>query len=353
MKILKYLFFLILIVLIGGAIYFATKDGSFDVSESKTINAPAEVVYNNVKDYKSWPKWGPWMEEDKNMKIDYAEKTEGEGASYSWTSETVGNGSMKTVKVIPNKEINQEITFNTPLGDSDSDVYWYFEDTEKPGQTKVTWGMKGEQSFMEKVFMSFQEDDMETGLSKMFSSGLNNLEEVVEESMKQYSINVDGVTRYSGGYYMYNTTAAKQSEIGSKMGPMLGQVMGYMQDNNIPTAGMPFTIYNSIDSENGTVIFSAAIPVKERVITPDGSPVLTGFMETLTAVKATLKGNYSHLPEAYEKANQYIANNNLQVDPNGNMFEVYANDPGEVPNPSNWITEIYIPIIQQANPDAL
>lgn len=353
MKILKYLFFLILIVLIGGAIYFATKDGSFDVAETKIINAPAEVVYNNVKDFKSWPKWGPWMEEDENMKIDYAEKTEGEGASYSWTSETVGDGSMKTIKVIPNKEIDQEIVFNTPIGDSKSDVYWFFEETENPRETKVTWGMKGEQSFMEKVFMSFQEDDMETELSNMFASGLNNLEKVVEESMKQYSINVDGITRYSGGYYMYNTTAAKQSEIGEKMGAMLGQVSGYMQDNNIPKSGMPFIIYNSIDAENGTVIFSAAIPVKDRVITPDGSPVLTGFMERVTAVKTTLKGNYSHLPKAYEKAKKYIADNNLKIDSNANMFEVYENDPSEVPNPSNWITEIYIPIVQNINPEEL
>lgn len=353
MKILKYLFFLLLIVIIGGAIYFATKDGSFDVAETKVINAPAEVVYNNVKDFKSWPQWGPWMEEDENMKIDYAEKTEGEGASYSWTSEAVGDGSMKTVKVIPNKEIQQEIVFNTPMGDSKSDVYWYFEETENPGQTKVTWGMKGEQSFMEKVFMSFQEDDMETGISTMFASGLNNLEEVVEESMKQYAINVDGITRYSGGYYMYNTTAAKQSEIGDKMGPMLGQVMGYMQQNNIQSSGMPFTIYNNIDEANGAVIFSAAIPIKDRVITPDGSPVLTGFMESTTAVKTTLKGDYTNLPEAYEATKKYIAENNLEMDTNANMFEVYATDPGEVPNPSNWITEIYIPVVQKTEPEEL
>ena len=40
------------------------------------------------------------------------------------------------------------------------------------------------------------------------------------------------------------------------------------------------------------LLASAAIPVKDRVITPEGSPVLTGFMESTTAVKTTLKGNY-------------------------------------------------------------
>lgn len=353
MKILKYLLFLILIVLIGGAIYFGTKDGKFDVAESKVMEAPAEVIYNNVKDYKNWQEWGPWMKLDSAIVINYAEKTEGEGAAYSWSSEhmEVGDGSMKTLKVIPNKEIDQKITFNTPVGDSESDVYWRFEATETPGQTKVTWGMKGEQSFMEKVFMSFQDEDMETGISKMFQQGLTDIETIVKAEMESFSVNVDGVTQYGGGYYMFNSTASKLSEIGEKMGAMLGQVAGYMEQNNLNMAGMPFTIYNEIDEANGTTIFTAAIPVKEKIITPAGSPVLCGYMEPVTTVKTTLKGQYKYLSKAYDKAQAYIAQNNLQVHPTAKMFEVYANDPGEVPNPANWITEIYIPIVRPVNPE--
>ncbi|WP_034261461.1 SRPBCC family protein [Altibacter lentus] len=347
MKIIKYLLFLLLIVLIGGAIYFGTKDGSFDVAETKVIDAPAEVVYNNVKDYRNWEEWGPWMKIDSSIVINYAEKTEGEGASYSWSSDhmEVGDGAMKTIKVIPNKEIDQTITFNTPIGDSKSDVYWRFEETETPGQTKVTWGMRGEQSFLEKVYMAFQDGDMDAAIKTMFQNGLNDLSAVVKESMETYSINVDGVTQYGGGYYMYNTTAAKQSEIGDKMGPLLGQVMGYMEENNLAMAGQPFTIYNTIDDVTGTVIFSAGIPVKEQVITPDGSPVLCGYMEPLTTLKTTLKGKYDHLGKTYEKAMAYMAENNLQPHPTAKMFEVYRTDPGEVPNPANWVTEVYIPIV--------
>ena len=77
MKLLKYLFFLLLIVLIGGAVYFGTKDGSFDVSETKTINAPVSMLYANVNDFKNWQEWGPWMEEDPEYENNYAEKTEG------------------------------------------------------------------------------------------------------------------------------------------------------------------------------------------------------------------------------------------------------------------------------------
>ena len=352
MKILKYLFFLILVVVIGGAIYFGTQDGSYAVAESKIINAPASVIYNNVNDFKNWQSWGPWMEIDPEIKINYAEKTVGEGGSYSWNSDNmeVGDGSMTTLKVIPNKEIEQTITFNTPIGDSNSDVMWSFEPTENPAQTKVTWGMKGEQSLLEKVFMAFSDDDLETGISEMFQAGLNSLDGVVTKEMQQYVISEGSIAQYGGGFYMYNTTAAKMEEVGLKMGPLMGQVMGFMQEQNIKQAGAPFTIYNQINQNQNSVIFSAAIPVKERINTPVGSPVLNDYMEPVTAVKITLKGDYKNLQEAYAKGQQFLSQNGYNPHPNVKMFEVYTTDPGEVPNPAEWITEVYIPIVKPVAP---
>lgn len=345
MKILKYFIFLLLIVIVGGAIYFGTKDGKFDVSRTKTFNAPAEVVFNNVNDFRNWEKWGPWMKEDTEMEINYAEKTQGEGAAYSWKSEEMGDGSMQTARVIPNKEIDQKIVFDTPIGNSESEIYWRFEPSEEAGKTNVTWGMRGEHSFMEKVFMTFQSEDFEKTLAAMYDDGLTNLEKEVQDAMNQYQITVDGITQHGGGFYMYNSTSAKMTEIGEKMGPMLGQISGYLEANNIKMAGMPFTIYNEVNEQNGTVIFSAAIPVTARVITPKGSPVLCNYMEPVTALKTTLKGNYTHLSETYAAAQEYIKKNNLIVNPARNMFEIYANDPGDEPNPANWLTEVYIPVL--------
>ena len=54
MKILKYLFFLLLIVIIGAAVYFGTKDGKFNVAATKTIEAPVDLIFEQVNDYKNW-----------------------------------------------------------------------------------------------------------------------------------------------------------------------------------------------------------------------------------------------------------------------------------------------------------
>jgi hypothetical protein len=134
------------------------------------------------------------------------------------------------------------------------------------------------------------------------------------------------------------------------MKPMMDVVMGFIAKNSLNMAGKPFTIYNEIDNANGTVIFSTGVPVKEQVITPEGSPVVCGFMEPISAVKISLKGNYDHLPEAYTKGRQYIEKNGHQIDPNGKMFEVYMTDPETTPNPAAWLTEVYIPIIIAPEP---
>jgi effector-binding domain-containing protein len=343
MKLIKYLFFLILIVLIGGAVYFGTKDGKFDVANTKTINAPVSMLYDNVNDFKNWQEWGPWMADDPTLQITYADTTQGVGGSYTWTSELMGDGSMRTVSNVENESIDQKIVFVSPFGESKSDVYWKFNPTE--AGTEVTWGMKGEQSFIEKVFMAFQSEDFESSVKKMYGQGLDNLEQTIQEEMGKYSITVEGIKDHGGGFYMYTTAVSTQSELGNKMAPMMGKVSGFMERNKIAMAGMPFTIYNEWDTTNGSVIFSTAIPTRDRIIVTEGD-VLCGYMEPTAAVKTVLMGNYTNLAEAYTKAQAYVAENNLIIDPAKQMFEVYNTDPEQVPNPAEWRTEIYIPVFK-------
>src|SRR5690606_130103 len=113
---------------------------------------------------------------------------------------------------------------------------------------------------------------------------------------------------------------------------------------NLNLSGSPFILYNERDSQNNTVIFSTGFPIKEKVITPSGSPVVCGFMDSISAVKISLKGNYDHLPEAMQEGMVYIEANGLQIDSSQKIFEVYAVGPKQEPNPAKWVTEIYIPI---------
>jgi effector-binding domain-containing protein len=347
MKFLKYILFIILMVIIATAVYFGAQDGKYDAFATKTMQVPAAVVYDHVNDYETWQQWGPWMQVDPEIKINMGDTTIGIGANYSWESKNddVGNGAIKTVATVQNTSIDQLITFKSPMGESSSEVYWTFQPTADGKQTNVTWGMKGEFSLLEKIFMAFSSQPFEESVQTMYASGLKNLEETVIASMDKYTVSFDGISEYGGGYYMYVTASTTQAGLSSKMAPMMGKVASYMKANRVAHSGMPFTIYNQVDAAAGTMIFSTAIPVKERVLVSAQSEVLCGYMPPLTAVKTTLKGNYNYLDKAYERALQYIQEKGLTINPEHPMFEIYVSDPGSVPNPSNWQTAVYIPIL--------
>ena len=340
MKILKYLLLLVLIVVIGGAIYLATLDGNYDVQRSKVIKAPVEVVFNKVNDYKTWQSWSPWLWKDPNTKLTFGDVTSGNGANYSWDSENkdVGAGSMETIESKTNESIDQKIKFTKPW-ESESDIYWIFKPADGGG-TEITWGMKGEMPFM----MRYMASKMDEYIGKDYESGLSKLDSVIQLDLKKYSVNVNGETTHGGGYYLYNTTSCKIEELASKMGEMMPKVGMYTQKNNIKMAGMPFTLYHKYDEENNAVIFSCAVPVADRVITDAASGLQTGMLKPFKAIKTTLKGDYANLKEAWETATKYIADNNFDEVHGQPALEVYKNDPMTKSNPADWETEIYIPI---------
>ncbi len=341
MKTLKYVFLIILIGIVAGAVHLATLEGDFDVKRSRVISADPTVVFNDLNDYKNWKDWGPWYEEDSTLVAIYPENTVGVGGSYSWTSEQDGDGSMTTLKVVSPESLDQEIVFITPFGDMKSDVYWKLEKVDDG--TKVTWGMKGSMSF----FFRYMTEDMKKDLGAMQDRGLELLEESIQRKIDVYSIAIDGIVDYSGGFYLYTTTSTKISEMNTKFPEMMAKTGEFIRSNNIRTSGSPFTLYHKYDEENGTTMFSVCYPIPERIITPKGSGILTGFMERGTYFKTTLTGSYKNSNKAWEKAMIEVENLMDYVSfENSEPFEVYVNNSLTTPNPAELITEIYIPVVR-------
>ena len=339
MKAVKYILFLLLIFIIGFAIYIAVQPNSFEVTRSRTINAPQQVVYNEVIDLRNWEEWSAWKEMDPDMIIKYPEKTQGVGGSYTWEDED-GIGTMKTVTATPYKSIQQDMQFaEFPK----STVSWNFETTEDQ-KTKVTWSISGKNlPFQFKLFSTLM-GGMESQIGPAYERSLKMLDSVVVADMNRYTIDVNGFTQHSGGYYLYKSASSKISDYGAKMKELFPQVAGYAITHNISFAGAPFVYIEKWDEANDAVIFSCCVPTQTRIITEDPE-ILTGQLQPFTTLKTVLKGNYSNLNEAWEKAFEYIETNSIyEPVENGPMLETYPTDPSQVPNPADWVTEIYIAV---------
>ncbi len=339
MKFLKYLLFLILILIIGIAIYVAVQPNTYDFSRSRVIKAPASMLYNKVNDYKNWKEFSPWIEQEPNATLTYDNKTKGIDGGYSWSGKILGEGNMKTTGITPNKSIAQDINFIKPF-EGGAKINWSFEPS--PDGTKVTWAMNGEQDFMTKAFTAFM-GTIEKTTGPQFERGLIKLDSVTLQDMKKYSIKTQGITEHGGGFYLYNTSSCKISDLPTKMAEMMPKLTAYAKKNNITMAGSPYVLYHKVDNENGTAMFSCCIPTEARVITTE-KDILSGELKPFSALQITLKGNYTNLKEAWEKAMQHISKNNIEQIKDGVMLESYATDPSNTPNPADYLTNIYIAV---------
>lgn len=335
MRAFKYILLFLLILIIGGSIYVATLNAEYNIKSTRIIKAPIEVVFEEINDFKNWKNWGPCLEMDSSIVASYPEITSGVGASYTWTGKE-GIGSMKTISFIPNKEIIQQIDFGSG---STPEVYWEFNAVENV--TEVTWGMRGKNSFSEKIYWLYK-GGIEKNMTPMYNRGLELLDLYLIKEMDKHTFNFKGVVDYGGGFYLYQTTSCKTDLFNNKMKDMLSTVSSFMVENSIEKYGKPFILYHKWDQENNTTMFSTCFPVNERIIT--NGDVLTGFLEPVKTFKTEFTGDYKYSEEAWLAAYKAIADAGFVAIENGEAFEIYKVGPENTSNPTKWVTEIYIPI---------
>lgn len=327
-----------LILFVSGAIYLATLNGSYEVSKTRSIEAAPDVVFNELNDFRNWQDWGPWYEKDSTIFETYAEVTVGEGGAFSWTSDIEGGGRIRTIKVQKPEKIDQELIFETPFGEMVSQVHWLLDKT-KTG-TDLTWMIKGELPF----FSRFMVGGMEDQLGAMETRGLELFDENLQEKLSIYMIDSVGVVDFSGGFYLYTSASSKISRMDTKLRQMLEEVEAVVNKNQIRVTGSPFTIYHKLDQENGTTLFSVAVPVAERIVMQD-TDLLTGYLERGTYFKIVLEGSYENSKEAWDQAMFYASNlKDYVLLDEGEPFEIYVNRPENTPNPAKYLTEIYLPV---------
>ena len=124
----------------------------------------------------------------------------------------------------------------------------------------------------------------------------------------------------------------------SEIGPPYER--GLVMLDSVLQEGIPLTVYNEMAE---TVIMSNGIPINERVELPSESDISLGFMPNMKVLKTTLTGNYTNLPKAREATIKHLTKQGFEQS-EYKPYEIHATDLGFYPNPSDWITEIYVPI---------
>jgi hypothetical protein len=342
MRILKYIFLLLLLSLVALSIFMATQKGDFNVERSKFINSAQPAVYNYVNDYKNWEDFGSWTVEDPEIKISYAQKTVGKGASYSWEGKD-GNGQMRTLFVKENDSISQKMNFNG----TSADVSWRFKDTI--GGTKVSWKSTGKMSFMFKIYAALN-GGVDKVIGTMYEKSLVNLDKALDYEINTFSIKVNGVVKKPQIFYLSQTFTSEIAKINKNFKVVIPKIEAFCTENDVQINGKPFVIYHTYDVTTGLAKISICIPIKNEIFTSAGSDILSGKLEASEGVKTTVIGDISHNKKGYDKTVEYLIKNKLAADPIYSHLEIYTTTKADIKSPSKWVSEIYVPLTPKVVP---
>lgn len=336
MRILKYLFLLTLLALFATTVYVGTLKGDFQVERSIVIKSPQATIFNYINDFRNWETFVSWKKEDPRIILNYPKNTVGKGGSYSWSGNS-SSGQMKTIEVIPNKKIFQEMVYDG----TDASVTWEFKDTI--GGTKVTWKTRGTMSFGFKV-SSILSGGADHVFGSMYEKSLVNLGKTISFELNTFKIKVNGVVKKTGTFYLKQTITSKIVNVPNNLRILIPRMVHFFAKNKLISNGDPFVIYHTYDLKNGITKLSVCVPVKEEIHISSESDMSCGLQYPFQAVKTTLIGDYSHSKKAWDKTIEYIKKNNLSQNNDIPRIEIYTKNMVQIANPSQWITEIYVPI---------
>jgi hypothetical protein len=178
---LKYILGILAIIVVGLLGFIATRPADFRISRTAVVQAPAEVVYANLIDFRQWKRWSPWEKLDPNQKTTHSGAEKGVGAAYAWAgNDQVGSGQMTITQATPGNTVDIRLEFLTPMKATN---LTHFSLTPDGTNTKVEWTMTGTNDFMGKAFSAFV--NMDEMIGNDFAAGLKALDEASQADAKQ------------------------------------------------------------------------------------------------------------------------------------------------------------------------
>lgn len=336
MRILKYIFLLLLLVAIALTVFIATQEGKYDIRKEKVINVQGPVIYNYINDYRNWENVGILTNNDTTAVYSFSDTTLGKGAKTSWKLDG-SDGSVETLRVVENDSIIQKAIING----YPSDISWGF--TKAGNATKVNVRIKGELSFKDKAYAVLQ-GGVQERLEQTLDKGLENLNRFLVHELGTYTVDVIGLVNKTGTYYLQQAVKAPAKDAAARINEITAKLTAFAKENKIVLNGAPFVIYTNTGRQGAEMQFAVCIPIKEEIFTMPGSEYEGGRLEGFQALKTTLKGDYSHLEKAWDASEKEVREKALQENTGGQYIEVYTRNVQQTKKPSGWITDIYTPI---------
>ena len=137
--------------------------------------------------------------------------------------------------------------------------------------------------------------------------------------------------------FLYQQERCAHAEIAQTLGKLLPAVFEHAMKNGIEFTSPPTTLYS--DWGPGKVTLAAGMMVKSASATDD---FMVDELPACEALVTIHHGGYDSLHEAHAAIEEHLESQGLNKA--GDVREVYLTDPGEVPDPKDWRTQLVCPV---------
>lgn len=342
MKFFKYLFFLVLLIIVLGSLYVATISVPSKQYIEFDSNLHPELFQQKIANFESYPKWMNMLNAD-NSDARFSNIEDVNDATISWQNERFEAINIQN-EFIENDSLVQIFTLKTWLSQSKNKLIWHFNNDEK--NPKIQLEIENEASFWQKVDYVLSEESHQESLEKAFAESLPNLEKVIQKEIAVYDIRSIGTVDYGGFYFLHATSASKLDfkKIIKKSQPTFQSVENFMDEQNFEITKKRLIVMENLFEDEPSLIFSAGLGTDSQTAIPDEYEILSKPIEQGTYLKTQLKGDYVNLKEMLQFAQKYIADRDLEINKSQKPVLEFKVSEIQTINPSEWVTNLYIPV---------
>lgn len=161
---------IVLFIIVGYAL-----PSKWKVERSIVINKTPQDIYPLIASFKKgWPQWSSFDQEDPGIQYTYFGAEDGVGASRSWTSKRMGDGTQSITVANPAKGVEFKLMMTKNNFILTGDITF-----EPVGNaTKVTWADAGDVG--DKLFIRYMLVMMDKMIGPAFEKSLANLKAKAE-----------------------------------------------------------------------------------------------------------------------------------------------------------------------------
>jgi AraC family transcriptional regulator len=134
-----------------------------------------------------------------------------------------------------------------------------------------------------------------------------------------------------------------RSEIAATIGEVLPKIFLYAQKNGIALTGLPFTRYVEVGPGLLTIEPGIRIAAWGEGLNPIDPEIVSDTLPAGPAATTRHIGPYDKLPDAYAAIQQWMEAEGLVAA--GAPWESYVTDPAEYPDPKDWKTDVFWPLV--------